>query len=181
MVTSASPHPHGRLLGTERTSLVGERDGRRGKVREWTVAPTYKGKHRYTFYADSTIPCGSISLEVRAALSNASDNANANGNSNDNSSFSDDDGPEIRDVRAAARSSEADIRWTTDEASDSEVEYRVSGSGTFTAFDSAHVGSHFMRLTDLRPSTSYRYRVRSTDAAGNQAHSDERSFTTSAP
>jgi hypothetical protein len=36
-----------------------------------------------------------------------------------------------------------------------------------------------VRLTDLRPSTRYRYRVRSTDGAGNQARSDERSFTTS--
>ncbi len=189
VVTSASPHPHGRLLGTERTSLVGERDGRLGKVLEWTVAPAYQGRHRYTFYADATIPCGSISFEVRAALSTSTDNANSNGNSNsnsngnsnDNSSFSDDDAPEIRDVRAAARSTEADIRWTTDEAADSEVEYRASGSGTFTAFDSAHVSSHAVRLTDLRPSTRYRYRVRSTDGAGNLARSDERSFTTSAP
>jgi hypothetical protein len=185
VVTSASLHPHGRLLGTEGTTLVGERDGRRGKVWEWTVAPTYKGKHRYTFYADSTIPCGSISIEVRAAVSNASDNANSNsnsnGNSNDNSSPSDDDAPKIRDVRAAARSTEADIRWTTNETSDSEVEYRASGSGTSTAFDSAHVVSHSMRLTDLRSSTTYRYRVRSTDAAGNLARSDELSFTTPAP
>src|SRR6266542_2415898 len=60
-VTSARPHPYGRLAGTERTQFVRERPGQKGYVWEWTIQPSYPGEHTYTFYVDSTIPCQKIS------------------------------------------------------------------------------------------------------------------------
>ncbi|MGE3272354.1 MAG: hypothetical protein AB7P40_26635, partial [Chloroflexota bacterium] len=67
-VTSSRPHPYGRLAGTERTTFVRERPGQKGYVWEWTIALSYPGKHEYTFYVDSTIPCKKIELSVRQGL-----------------------------------------------------------------------------------------------------------------
>jgi hypothetical protein len=67
-VTSARPHPYGRLAGTEPTHFVRERPGQRGYVWEWTIQPSYPGQHEYTFYVDSTIPCQKIQLTVQGQL-----------------------------------------------------------------------------------------------------------------
>jgi len=94
-VTSAHPHPYGRLAGTEMTHFVRERPGQKGYVWEWTINPTYPGQHEYTFYVDSTIPCQKIQLTIRESLATKTPkptkvptpygyNSNNNGNSNDN-------------------------------------------------------------------------------------------------
>jgi hypothetical protein len=99
-VSSSRPHPYGRLAGTEKTNFVRERPGQLGTVWEWTIALTWPGKHAYTFYVDSTIPCKTIEIDVRNQLStktptptktatpwgwdNGNSNNNNNGNSNDN-------------------------------------------------------------------------------------------------
>jgi hypothetical protein len=67
-VTSAHPHPYGRLAGTEMTHFVRERPGQKGYVWEWTIMPTYPGQHEYTFYVDSTIPCQKIQLTISESL-----------------------------------------------------------------------------------------------------------------
>jgi len=67
-VTSAHPHPYGRLAGTETTRFVRERMGQRGYVWEWTIEPTYPGTHDYTFFVDSTIPCQKVQLHVAESL-----------------------------------------------------------------------------------------------------------------
>jgi hypothetical protein len=64
-VTSARPHPYGRVAGTERTTFVRERTGQLGYVWEWTIQLTWPGKHEYTFFVDSTIPCKKIEIQVR--------------------------------------------------------------------------------------------------------------------
>jgi hypothetical protein len=99
-VTSAHPHPYGRLAGTEKTNFVRERRGQRGLVWEWTVQPTYPGQHEYTFYVDSTIPCQKIQIRVLQSLATRTptptkvptpygwDNGNGNGNNNSNDNFS---------------------------------------------------------------------------------------------
>ncbi len=67
-VTSSRPHPYGRVAGTERTTFVRERPGQLGYVWEWSVALTWTGRHRYTFYVDSTIPCKEIEISVRQSI-----------------------------------------------------------------------------------------------------------------
>jgi hypothetical protein len=100
-VTSARPHPYGRLAGTEKTTFVRERSGQRGLVWEWTVQPTYPGQHEYTFYVDSTVPCQKLQLRVLESLATRTptptktatpygwDNGNSNGTNTGNSNAND--------------------------------------------------------------------------------------------
>ena len=71
------------------------------------------------------------------------------------------------------------IAWTTDEPSTSEVEYWVTTTSLWSR-DTTRVTSHSVTLTDLDSETTYNFSVRSSDAAGNLAISDEYTFTTSA-
>jgi hypothetical protein len=68
----------------------------------------------------------------------------------------------------AAGDGSATVTWTTDEASDSRVDYGTSPSAlTQTVSDAAAVTAHSVRLTGLAPGTTYYYRVRSADGSGN--------------
>jgi hypothetical protein len=64
----------------------------------------------------------------------------------------------------------ATISWTTHEPATSRVDYGISaGSLMPTATDPALVAQHVVHLTGLLPSTTYYYRVTSTDESGNTA------------
>ena len=67
----------------------------------------------------------------------------------------------------------ATINWTTDEASDSQVEYRVKGTTAWmpTSTDPSLVTSHSVALTGLTAGVIYEYHVKSSDASGNLADS----------
>ena len=79
--------------------------------------------------------------------------------------------PTISSVQAAPNSSSALITWTTNEASNSTVNYGTSaGSLTLSASDGSMVTNHSVSLTGLTTGTYY-YRVNSADAAGNTATS----------
>src|SRR5207249_1637211 len=74
----------------------------------------------------------------------------------------------------------ATIQWTTNEASDTQVEYGLTASyGSTTTLDPTLGSSHTAVLAGLTGSTTYHYRVRSKDAAGNLATSSDSTFTTS--
>jgi hypothetical protein len=91
--------------------------------------------------------------------------------------------PVISNVQATSiTSSGAVIQWTTDEDSDSVVEYGTSpGNYTGSESDPAMVTGHSVTLSNLSASTTYYYRVKSTDASQNTAVSSEYNFTTAAP
>jgi hypothetical protein len=88
--------------------------------------------------------------------------------------------PVISNVQATGVSgSGATITWTTDEASDSQVEYGTTTAyGSQTTLNTALVTGHSQALSGLSPSTLYHYRVTSRDAAGNPATSGDSTFTT---
>jgi hypothetical protein len=71
----------------------------------------------------------------------------------------------------------ADISWTTDEPSNSQVEYWASPS-TLSDLDENMVIQHEISLSGLEPNTTYHYRVMSTDEAGNTAVYEGGVFTT---
>ena len=91
----------------------------------------------------------------------------------------------------------ASILWKTDELSSSQVEYGTSEAygtlkptppdtdptvrGTDGKSLSAGVIDHSVVLTGLQPNTTYNYRVKSKDAAGNEAISQDKTFTTISP
>lgn len=70
------------------------------------------------------------------------------------------------------------ITWTTDEASNSTVEYGLTTSYGSTVLNATNVTSHSITLNNLNANTLYHYRVKSTDAAGNTATSADHSFQT---
>jgi len=76
----------------------------------------------------------------------------------------------------------ANINWTTDEASDSQIDYGTSMSyGQQTTLNASLTTSHSQSLSNLVSNTIYHYRVRSRDLAGNLTVSSNYSFTTLSP
>jgi len=60
------------------------------------------------------------------------------------------------------------VKWTTNEPSDSQIEYGTTTAyGSTTTPDTSLVVSHAQTLTGLAPHVIYHYRVRSRDEAGN--------------
>jgi len=89
--------------------------------------------------------------------------------------------PVLNALSASPGFQEANVSWTTDEPSDSQVEYGTSATyGSSTTVAAALVTSHTMALSGLNAATTYHYRVKSRDAAGNLATSTDGSFSTTA-
>src|SRR5262245_51723158 len=73
----------------------------------------------------------------------------------------------------------ATITWTTNENSDSQVEYGpTTAYGQSTTLNTSLLTAHAEGLSGLTAGTLYHYRVKSKDAAGNLAVSGDFSFTT---
>jgi hypothetical protein len=88
--------------------------------------------------------------------------------------------PVISNIDSQPLDTISGITWTTNEPANSLVEYGL-GPGTLnlSVFKSSYVTAHDIILTGLTPNTTYYFRVRSSDVAGNQsAYSSVYSFTT---
>ncbi len=73
------------------------------------------------------------------------------------------------------------ITWTTDEASNSQVEYGPTAAyGTTTSLAAALILTHSVPISGLTAATIYHFRVLSTDAAANPATGVDGTFTTAA-
>ncbi len=70
------------------------------------------------------------------------------------------------------------VSWTTNEAADSQVDFGTTPSYGSSTTDASLITSHALSLTGLLPGTTYHYRVRSKDAAGNPAITGDYTFTT---
>jgi beta-lactamase superfamily II metal-dependent hydrolase/uncharacterized lipoprotein NlpE involved in copper resistance len=69
------------------------------------------------------------------------------------------------------------ITWSTDEPTTSQVEYGTTTSyGSSTSLSTTLKTTHAVSLTNLDSDTTYYYRVRSIDAAGNERVSASNSF-----
>ena len=88
--------------------------------------------------------------------------------------------PLISEVSASnITTTSATITWTTDEPATSQVEYGgVWLCIAITSLDESLVISHNVDLSGLQPNTTYHFRVKSKDASGNEAASEDCSFTT---
>ena len=73
----------------------------------------------------------------------------------------------------------ATIGWVTDKAATSQLEYGTTNAyGSSTTLDQNLNTSHSITLTGLKPSTTYHFKVKSKDATGNEATSEDQTFTT---
>jgi hypothetical protein len=88
--------------------------------------------------------------------------------------------PVISNVSASGvTGSGATIMWTTDQASDSQVEYGLTtGYGSATALNATLVTSHSQALSGLAIGTTYHYRVKSANAQSLLTTSGDFTFTT---
>jgi hypothetical protein len=130
----------------------------------WNTMTATNGSHTLTAVARDSATNQTTSIAVSGTVMN------------------DTTAPVISAVAASSiTASGATIGWTTNDASDSQVDY-----GTTTAYGSANalngslVTAHSMSLSGLTGSTLYHYRVRSRDASGNLALSGDFTFTTAA-
>ena len=96
------------------------------------------------------------------------------------SSPSDTTAPSISSVNVSnITESQATVTWTTNEASDSFVEYGFTSSYTSnTGLNTSKVTSHSATITGLASGTEYNFSVTSVDTAGNKASSSNSKFTT---
>ncbi len=90
--------------------------------------------------------------------------------------------PTISGVTSSGVSSNAaTISWTTNEASNTQLDYGTTTTyGSSTTLNTAMVTAHSAALSGLTASTTYHYRVKSKDAAGNLATSGDLTFATTA-
>ena len=90
--------------------------------------------------------------------------------------------PTITGVAASAPTTTGTtITWTTNEESDSQVEYGLDTTyGSQTTLDTTGVTSHSQMLSGLSAASAYNYRVKSRDASGNLSVSPNFTFTTTA-
>jgi hypothetical protein len=83
-------------------------------------------------------------------------------------------GPTVSDITLTS----AVVKWNTDEASSSVVEYGVKPEYGLTAKGEDNVTAHSVSLTSLSSNTTYYYRVGSTDASSNTVWSEQKTFKT---
>jgi hypothetical protein len=89
--------------------------------------------------------------------------------------------PQLSAITATnIQGNKATITWTTDELADSQVDFGATGYTNSSALNPTLSPSHSVMLSGLSSTTLYHYRVRSKDASGNPAVSDDFTFTTAA-
>jgi hypothetical protein len=86
--------------------------------------------------------------------------------------------PQISDIEAKDVGSEsATITWKTNVSADSNVDYTLDGV-TASQGSGDLVSEHSVSLINLKPASSYSFKVRVRDNYGNAATSDSQSFST---
>ncbi len=90
----------------------------------------------------------------------------------------DNTGPIISSIASSTAVTTATITWTTNEASDSRVDYGATSSYGTASTSASLVTSRSIVLSGLTASTLYHFRVQSADAQGNVATSSDQTFTT---
>jgi hypothetical protein len=123
-------------------------------------------EHTYTYYVKCQDPAGNPDLDDYA-ISFYIDSA-------------DTIPPEIYDVSVSQITPySADVTWTTDEPTTSQVEYGLTTDyGTYSIVDIQRTITHTIRVRSLDPQTTYYYRVHSVDIGDNDSVSDDSTFTT---
>jgi hypothetical protein len=90
--------------------------------------------------------------------------------------------PVIKNVSTSSETeTSAVITWATNEPGSSQVEYGKTTEYGLPATSDELTTAHSITLSGLEPNTTYHYRVKSKDKAGNEASSTDYSFATAVP
>ena len=86
-------------------------------------------------------------------------------------------------VASSITTTKATITWTTSRTGDSKIAYGEASGNYFESEPSKsdEVTEHSLKLTNLKPGTTYYYKAKWTDEDGNTGESDEKTFTTDPP
>jgi peptidoglycan hydrolase-like protein with peptidoglycan-binding domain/lysophospholipase L1-like esterase len=91
----------------------------------------------------------------------------------------DNTGPIISNILVTPDSdTEVTVTWTTNEASDSLIDYGTTSSYGLTETSASLVTSHSLQITGLTVATDYHFKISSTDANGNLSESTDQTFST---
>ncbi|MEE9152167.1 MAG: S8 family serine peptidase [Thermoplasmata archaeon] len=88
--------------------------------------------------------------------------------------------PEIVNVVNATSDITATIFWDTNELSDSLIEYGLTTDYGQIKSDSKPMKRHTITIFNLEPTTTYHFRINSSDVSGNYNQSEDKEFTTDA-
>ena len=86
--------------------------------------------------------------------------------------------PAISNVSVTPTGSGATVTWSTDEPSNSSMDYGLTTAYGSNKADASIVVSHSLVLTGLAENTLYNYKLYSTDSAGNTGNSANLTFKT---
>jgi chitodextrinase len=150
---------------------------------------TYRGSGTFATITFRAVAAGTAAVSIDFTLNSTTDSNIAGlgsdlltsvGSANFTLSPADTTAPVISSVAVSGiTQSVATVTWNTNEASDSQVEYGLTTSyGTSSTLDSAQATFHSVTLSGLSAATTYNFRVKSRDAAGNLALGSNQTFTT---
>ncbi|RYG39634.1 hypothetical protein EON81_00085 [bacterium] len=86
--------------------------------------------------------------------------------------------PLVEGVTATVSGTEVTVGFTMNEAGSSQVRYGVDTLTDRKVFEKRAAGARQIKLSGLKPNTTYKYRVEVSDRAGNIGRSEELTFTT---
>jgi hypothetical protein len=133
----------------------------------WNTTTTTDGAHVLTAVARD--PAGNTATSARTTVTVANATRQA----------TDVTAPVLSKASLSVTSSGATIGWMTNEPSDTQVEYGLTGSyGRLAPLNTGLVTSHSQAIIGLAPNTWYHFRMRARDAAGNLGVSGDYKFKT---
>jgi hypothetical protein len=155
----------------------------------WKVDPKFIDSNTDNYHLQSTSPAINVGAVISSVTNDYDGNSRPQGSAYDIGVFeyvdqvtppADITPPTISSVVSSPTHNSATIIWTTNESSDSQVEYGLTTSyGSQTTLNTSMATAHSVLLSNLNASTVYHYRVKSKDAANNLATSSDYTFTTS--
>jgi len=121
----------------------------------------------------------STGYNFKVVSKDASNNSAESGNFTFTTATPDTTPPTVSAVTASSiTGTEATITWTTNESSDSRVDYGATTAYGSNRTNASLVTSHSISLSGLTPGTTYHYKASSKDASGNNGQGSDLTFTT---
>ena len=158
------------VTGLASTSLV---------TKNATIANLTGSSTKFSFNLMPTAT-GTVSVMVPANVATSSSTGKGNQASNTLYFTRDVTPPVISSIKATSTSSSTEsVRFTTNEPAFGSIDYgTMTAYGASTTPESTASTTHAISLSSLKSATTYHFRVRATDAAGNTATSSDQTFMT---